>query len=223
MQGAEAGVSVTLTQAGRSPDDSRIDARFALQLAIANQDLPILTELWGSQANQQYWTSEHLAWALEYLLTESPKLWQAGFNYLAKANSVTEGIVASITYPEQQGLALKLFMLRPNLHQDAQKALDEALSQRAFVLTSTHLLVTIQTNLLPSQDAVRVFIDRSHMDISKEAVWYLRHTDPEGYLAFRQGLEAFKTLEEPHRVCIQHVLDLLAKYEDGFQHDFSDL
>ena len=51
LQGAEAGVSATLTQLGCSPDDSSIDARFSIQLAIANQDLPMLTELWGSQVN----------------------------------------------------------------------------------------------------------------------------------------------------------------------------
>jgi hypothetical protein len=45
---------VTLAAAAVSPSDIQpvTDARFALQLAIANKDLPMLTELWMGDVNQ---------------------------------------------------------------------------------------------------------------------------------------------------------------------------
>lgn len=96
LQSAESGIAVTLTHAGSHPDNG--DAEFSLQLAIANQDLPMLIELWSSAANYQYWTHQHLSWVISHLLTESPKVWQAGLNYLTKANPLSDAIFYALTF-----------------------------------------------------------------------------------------------------------------------------
>jgi hypothetical protein len=59
-------LSIAISLFGINPD-TQADPTFALQIALSNQDLPMLSELWGGAQNQA-WTMQNLQWLVKQLV-----------------------------------------------------------------------------------------------------------------------------------------------------------
>ncbi len=107
------------------------DAYFALQLAITNEDLPILDELWGG-AQYQAWTAYQLKKLVKKLVESK---WNAGLAAVLKASPAgavtfrtTESLFLGMSGGEQLEFIAKVLSYRVRSTPEISKTLEEAMS-----------------------------------------------------------------------------------------------
>lgn len=132
-------LSISISLFGLNPSVQGSDAYFALQLALSNQDLPMLTELWGG-AQYQTWTSQHLQWLVKQLVDSK---WNAGLAAILKASPAgavtfrtTESLFLGMSGAEQIEFTTQVLSYRAGSTPDITKTIEEALSARPFTLVA---------------------------------------------------------------------------------------
>lgn len=185
---------IALSWAGRAPDGTQ-DHTFALKLAIINQDLPMLVELWAG-AQYQAWDHVHFQWLLKQLILEHH--WAKGFTAVMNGSGkdsawkTTESILGSLSSSDL------LSTLRNDVFQhsitapnpEIQKAVDEALSQKALSIFAIHLLLTNET-FRPAAD-VKTFIEKHLESLNHNS--YLKYHSTQIAEELKAGMAKFEAL-----------------------------
>jgi hypothetical protein len=123
-------------------------------------------------------------------------------------------IMGSVAYQDQLAFIKRLLKLRSTLTGDTLKALDETIGQKYFLFPALHaLLLPGEEGAIFSDDQLKSFIDRTHMDLTSCNYLHIKLTSPESLQEIRNGLATFEAKGEPQKVCVKHVTDILDRYE----------
>ena len=165
-----------MRHAGKKPESGKPETAqeaaeqqvYSLMIAVANKDLAMLEELWGTITP---WDQTHFVKLVETLVAER---WQQGLTSILKSYT-TDVVFNSQSLNLQASIMSEIFKMKHTCtDKEVSKAFEDCLTQKPFTIISVYTALENNKDYGMSVTDIKSFVERAHLGISEFEYGHLK-------------------------------------------------